>query len=127
MQRERAYQSARAEYRRYQTWKAQRNPERAALEAAHGYDTKHAAHLVRLLRMGLEIGREGQCVVWRGERDAEELRAIRAGAWRYEALLDWADTKTAELRGLATLAVPDEPDREAIDALCVRLVEASFA
>lgn len=127
MQRERAYQSARAEFKRFETWKTQRNPARAALEATHGYDTKHAAHLVRLLRMGLEIGRDGRCIVWRGDRDAEELRAIRAGAWTYEALVAWADERTRELRALDDLAVPDSPDYEAIDALCVALSEASLA
>ena len=58
-----------------------------ALEAAHGYDTKHGAHLVRLLRMGREIVETGSVHVWRGDRDADELLAIRAGAWSYDRLM----------------------------------------
>lgn len=122
MKRERSYQTARAEFKRYQGWKKQRNPARAALEAKFGYDTKHGAHLVRLLRMGLEIGREGRCIVWRGDRDAAELRRIRDGAWSYEEIVSWADERTAELRSLRALAVPPRPDREAIDELAVDLL-----
>lgn len=127
MRRERAYQAARGEWRRYQAWKQNRNPARAALEARFGYDTKHGAHLVRLLRMGLEIAQEGRCIVWRGDRDAEELRAIRDGAWSYDALVAWADARTAELHSLTELAVPTEPDRDAIDALCVAWIEQAWS
>jgi hypothetical protein len=129
MQRERAYRSARDEWRRYQGWKATRNPARAALEATHGYDTKHGAHLVRLLRMGMEIAQEGQCHVWRGGRDAEELTAIRGGAWTYDQLVAWSTEQARALRRLkpGDLAVPPRPDIEAIDALCVSLVEEALA
>lgn len=127
MKRERRYQSAREEWRRYQGWKKNRNVERAALEAEHGYDTKHGAHLVRLLRMGMEIATEGQCHVWRADRDGEELRAIRAGEWSYEVLVDWSHERTMELRSLKSFAVPDHPDRIAIDELCVSLVEEALS
>ena len=49
----------------YQTWKTDRNPARAELERQHGYDTKHAMHLIRLMRMGVQCD------------DADELCAIR--------------------------------------------------
>ena len=97
LQRERAFRSAMREWRQYQGWKQHRNPARAALEAAHGYDTKHASHLVRLLRMALEIVGTGEVHVWRGDRDADELRAIRDGAWSYDALIDFAESTEAEL------------------------------
>ncbi|MCO4744331.1 MAG: nucleotidyltransferase domain-containing protein [Proteobacteria bacterium] len=128
MKRERRYQSARDEWRKYQGWKRNRNPDRAALEAEFGYDTKHGAHLVRLLRMGVEIAQTGQCIVWRGDIDGDELRAIRAGAWSYDALIEWSDAAMKQLRGLKTadFAVPERPDRAAIDALCVSLVEQAL-
>lgn len=128
MKRERQYRSARSEWKHYLDWKENRNPARAALEASHGYDTKHGAHLVRLLRMGLEIAKSGECLVWREGHDADELRAIRGGEWSYEKLSEWAAEKTAELRALNArdLAVPASPDRDAIDALCVSLVEGAL-
>ncbi len=128
LQREKFYRAARTQWEQYQHWKRSRNPARAALEEKHGYDTKHGAHLVRLLRMGREILTTGRVNVWRGDIDRDELLAIRAGAWSYDALIAWADGVEAELDGLyATSPLPVEPDREAIDRLCVELVEAALA
>lgn len=54
----------------------------------HG-NTKHASHLVRLLRMGAEALETKKIVVFRP--DAEELLTIRHGGWTYEQLLDYAE------------------------------------
>ena len=128
LKRERGYRAARDEWRRYQGWLKNRNPARAALEATHGYDTKHGAHLVRLLRMGREIATQGRCIVWRQGHDADELRAIRHGAWSYEQLVDWAEQQGRALRNLAAsqLAVPTAPDADAIRALVLQCVETDL-
>lgn len=124
MDRERRYRAAQRGWEQYRTWKRQRNPARAALEARHGYDTKHGAHLVRLLRMGREIVETGEVHVWRGGRDADELLAIRAGAWSYGELVERAEADAGELRkalsdGRCTL--PTKPDMAALHALVVDL------
>ncbi len=127
MQRERDYEAAARHYRQYEDWRKLRNVVRSALEADHGYDTKHAAHLVRLLRMGREILETGQVNVWRGGIDADELRAIRAGAWEYDRLVEWAEAEDRALQAIyesRAYVVPKAPDRVALDALCVELVEA---
>jgi predicted nucleotidyltransferase len=49
LRRERRFKTAVREWHQYQEWLSARNPKRAALERAHGYDTKHAMHLVRLM------------------------------------------------------------------------------
>ena len=126
MDRERRYRSAQKHWEQYRHWRTHRNPSRAALEAAHGYDTKHGMHLVRLLRMGREILTTGQVHVWRGGIDRDELRGIRAGAWTYERLVDWADGEAAALRALVSLGqsvLPAHPDLDALDALVVALTE----
>jgi hypothetical protein len=70
--------------------------------------------------------------VWRGPGgpgDAEELRAIRAGAWTYDAVVEWAEQKEAELDAIwraGTFVVPRAPDRDAIDALCVELARTAL-
>jgi hypothetical protein len=126
MQRERAYRQARREWDNYQSWKRNRNPARAELEARFGYDTKHAQHLVRMLRMGIEILRDGEVRVRRP--DAEDLRAIRAGAWSYDELVERADRLGEEVREAARdselPAVPDEPR---LDTLCREIVEAALS
>ena len=132
LKRERAFRSAQRSFRQYQHWKAHRNPARAALEAEHGYDCKHAAHLVRLLRMGTEILGTGRVHVWRGPdpegpADAEELKAIRDGAWSYDELLAYAEAEEGRMEQIVAtgaMAVPSTPDRDAIDRLCIELVAA---
>lgn len=54
----------------------------------HG-NTKHAMHLVRLLRMGAEALETGILHVKRP--DAAELLEIRGGAWSYEELVQYAE------------------------------------
>lgn len=127
MQKEREYEVAQREWKQYLTWKATRNPARAALEEKYGYDTKHGAHLVRLLRMGEEIMETSQVNVWRGDIDREELLDIRNhGAWSFEQLIEWAKRKDQALRELyksGKYTIPKAPDRARLEQLCVSLVE----
>jgi hypothetical protein len=63
--------------------------------------------------------------VWRGDRDADELRSIRAGAWSYPKLLAEAEKEQDAIRAIAgRAAVPPEPDVDAVDRLCISVVEA---
>lgn len=127
MQREREYAGAKREWDQYQNWKKTRNPARAALEEKYGYDTKHAYHLVRLIRMCREILTTGKVLVKRPDR--EELLTIRNGAWSYDQLIEFADREEKELNELytTTTILPKMPDREKLDALCIRLVERSLS
>jgi len=123
LDRERSYGAAQREWTQYRTWKASRNPARAELEARWGYDTKHAMHLVRLMRMCREILERGEVIVKRP--DAEELLQIRSGAWSYEQLVEWAEREDKALEDVAAAsALPRVPDRQRIDTLCVALVES---
>ena len=135
MQKEREYDGAFRYWKQYQTWKAERNSDRAAGEAQFGYDVKHGGHLVRLLRMGREVLETGKVHVWRGPgagspNDAEELRSIRKGAWSYEKLIEWAegeDKALQETYNKKKYVVPHSPDREALDDLCVKLIGVSLS
>lgn len=130
MQREREYEAAHRGWKQYQDWKKNRNPERAALEEKHGFDTKHGGHLFRLLRMCREILETGKVNVWRGGIDAEEILSIRRGAWSYDKLVEWAEAEDAALEALykeRRYVVPKTPDREAIDRLCIELVETALS
>lgn len=125
LDRERKYTAAQREWEQLQNWKATRNPKRAELEAKHGYDVKHAMHLVRLLRMCREILTTGEVIVQRPDRD--ELLAIRNGAWSYDELVGWAEDEDRALDALyVSSTLPKVPDRGALDRLCVELVEESM-
>src|SRR5690606_16827205 len=99
-----------------------RNAARFELERQHGYDTKHAAHLVRLLRMGHEILTTGEVRVHRP--DADELLAIRRGAWDYDDLTEYAE----HMQGLIAQAasktrLPKKPDRSALNELLMDTIQ----
>lgn len=85
------YNKAKDNWHNYWHWKENRNTARSALEENFGYDTKHAMHLVRLLRMAEEI-LTGQGVNVK-RSDADELLAIRAGSMKYSDLVEWAEAK----------------------------------
>jgi len=90
------YLLAKDRHKSYWDWKKNRNAARGELEEAHGFDTKHAMHLVRLLRMGVEALRDGEIIVKRP--DARELLAIRSGAWTYEEIVEYAEMMDNEVR-----------------------------
>jgi len=125
LDKEKRYKKAQDNWKSYQDWKKGRNPARAELEAKHSFDTKHAMHLVRLMRMCREILTEGVVRVKRP--DAEELLAIRDGAWSYDQLMEWAETQNREMVELArTSTLRKQADRKALDRLCRELTaEAS--
>jgi predicted nucleotidyltransferase len=123
MQREREYEGKKREWVQYKKWCEERNEERAALEAKFGYDTKHAYHLVRLIRMCEEILSTGKVIVKRP--DAPELLDIRRGAWIFDRLIDYSESKDRSFDKLCreTKAIPDEPDMEFLDNLCMKAIE----
>jgi predicted nucleotidyltransferase len=121
LDRERRYQAKRKEWQQYQRWLRERNPTRAALEAKHGYDTKHAMHLVRLITMAIEILERGEVRVFRDDRD--ELLAVRDGVFAYDALLERVKGQRARMDAAkATSTLRDAPDEDALDVLCDRIV-----
>jgi uncharacterized protein len=123
--REKRYGSAKREWNQYQTWLKERNSTRAAMEAESGYDRKHAMHLVRLLRMAREILSTGKVIVRRP--DAEELLAIRNGAWTYEQLIEWAEREDAALSEIAAAsALPKAPDVAEIERRTVAITREAI-
>jgi uncharacterized protein len=127
LRKENMYANARRSWEQYNNWKKTRNPARAALEEKFGYDTKHAYHLVRLIRMCREILTTGKVIVKRPDR--EELLTIRNGAWSYEQLIDFAESEDKALAELylTSTALPKTPDKEKLDQLCIQLVERSLS
>jgi predicted nucleotidyltransferase len=122
LDKERAHKNARLNWEHYQQWKSERNPARAELEAKYGYDTKHAMHLVRLLRMGREV-LQGKGVIVR-RPDAKELLEIRAGALTYQQLIDYAEgEEKAMIEDEKNSRLPKQPDRRFLNQLCVDIYQ----
>jgi len=104
------WNQAKDNWTNYWTWKKNRNIARNELEEEYGYDTKHGMHCVRLMRMGLEALRDGEILVKRP--DAEELLAIRNGAWSYEEMVKYAEDMDNEIRNVwyKKTDLPKKPD-----------------
>jgi hypothetical protein len=121
--REKRYRAAMTHWKQFQSWKTTRNAARSELEAKFGYDTKHGMHLVRLYRMGLEIMNTGDLIVDRRGLDADELLAIRQGAWSFDKIEEFADemdVKIEEAHDRTSLQFSS--DKKTIDKVCLRVL-----
>lgn len=97
---------------------------RAELVAEHGYDTKFAYHVVRLLGEVEQILMEGDIDL---QRDNERLKAIRRGEWTEERLRQWAAGKEADLeRAYASSSLPATPDEERLRTLLLNCLEEHY-
>jgi predicted nucleotidyltransferase len=122
IQKERAYFKALNNYKSWLRWKAERNPARRELEVKSGYDTKHASHLVRLMRMGYEIMTEGRVIVKRPDR--EEILAIKNGAWSYESVMAYAKEMQSKLdAAYKVTTLPKSVDYAGLNELYHHLTE----
>lgn len=113
-------------WKNYWNWKRNRNEKRSELEEQFGYDTKHAAHLVRLLRMGNEILEHGEVRVLRP--DAEELLDIRRGKWQYDELVSYAESLDKNIREVLykTSTLRHSPDYAAAGKLLMEVQDINW-
>jgi uncharacterized protein len=119
---EKRFRAAQKHWQSYQTWKTERNPVRADLEARYGYDTKHAMHLIRLMRSGLELVGTGELRVKRS--DAAQLLDIRNGAMNYDDVVGEAQRLEQMMRErLESSPLPRLPDEKSIDELLVSIIQ----
>lgn len=79
------FEKSHKNWKAYWTWKKNRNEKRASLEEHFGYDTKHAMHLIRLLRSGVDILEYGVVPVKR--EDSKYLLDIRFGKYTYDEII----------------------------------------
>lgn len=104
------YRTAKEKHEQYWDWKNNRNKKRSKLEEKYQMDTKHAMHLVRLLKIGLEALRDGEIIVKRP--DAQELLDIRNGSMSYAELIEYATHMDNEVRNVwyKKTDLPKKPD-----------------
>jgi hypothetical protein len=125
LQKSQSYQIALREWKAYLSWQENRNPARAEMERKSGFDLKHGMHCIRLLRSGVEILRQGKVIVDRKiAGDVEDLKAILKGEYSYEQVMKIAEDLVAEMEIVyEQSALPNKPDLEQINDLCMELVE----
>ena len=115
---------AKDKHHNYWEWVKNRNETRHELEEKCGYDTKHAMHLVRLLRMGEEILKYKEVRVRRP--DAEELLGIRNGSMDYDDIVEWAEMKDYLIRNVLvkTSPLPKNTDKKLAEDLIMSTQDA---
>ncbi len=120
------YERRKLDHDNYWTWKRERNPERAALEAARGYDAKAAGHLIRMLRQAHEALSEGVVRVRRP--DAAELLSIRQGEWPMERVMEEAERLDAALPDAAArTALPSAIDPARLADIVMEMYDRAWA
>lgn len=113
----------------YQSWKKNRNKERAIVEARCGYDGKHAMNLIRLLTMAVEILTDHTLYVNRKDRgDRDYLLAIKNGSIPYEEIKDLSGKLFSQLevdnpKGLyQSSTLRHRPDISLAERLCIDII-----
>lgn len=95
---------------------------RKRLVEQFGYDTKNAAHLIRLLRMGMEFMVDGELYVKR--HDAQQLLQIKRGEWSLEQVKTEAERLFASAeQAYIQSKLPEESDKDSINKLCTQIVQ----
>ena len=100
-------------------------PNRPELVAAHGYDTKYAAHALRLPLQGLELAATGRMSLPMPSADRDAVRAVRAGAVDLAGALALIDDAVGRLNSVLCAwrpgvgPLPEQPDWEHVNAWLV--------
>ena len=72
--------------------------------------------------MGIEILETAQVQVYR--QDAEWLKSVRNGYYTYPQLIDWVESRTADLKEAENnSSLPDSPNRAAAEDLLIDITE----
>lgn len=100
------------------------NEKRQATITEHGFDTKNAYHVCRLVCQAEQILTEHDLDL---ERNSKMLLSIRRGEWTFERLETWFAAKEASLETLyANSTLAHGPDEDAIKALLLNCLEQHY-
>lgn len=112
-----------SQYRKINT-KEPPTGKRKELIDKHGYDTKFAYHIVRLLCQVEQVLTEGTMDL---QRNREQLKFIREGGWTKEQLYEYFQKKEADLETIKVKSdLRQEPDEAAIKELLFNCLEEHF-
>lgn len=98
---------------------------RKELVGKFGYDTKNAAHLIRLLRMGIEFLKDGELHVLR--HDAQQLLEIKRGEWTLEQVKkEAADLFHLSQEAYTYSPLPAKPNSEEINQIAIEMIRMTM-
>lgn len=101
----------------FEGYRGRLGEKRKELVKEFGYDTKHASHLIRLLRMAIEFLRDGKPIVYR-VKDANELIDIKKGKRSLAEIRQEADRLFKEIEKVYEKSeLPEENNKYEINKL----------
>ncbi|MFA5298144.1 MAG: nucleotidyltransferase domain-containing protein [Lutibacter sp.] len=93
--------------------------------ARFGYDCKNAAHLIRLLKMGIEALASGEINIFR--HDAKMLKEIKFGGWTLEQVQSEADRLQKLLdESFVRCTLPENPDFKKTENLLMEILKQNI-
>lgn len=109
--------------------RGQKRTKRPELVEAHGYDTKYAAHALRLGWQGVELATTGAVAFPMEDEQRAFIRSLRRGEVPFEDAIhhiEKAERDLIELRDGGAGVLPDQPDREWANRFLVEAYQASW-
>ena len=107
-------------------WVIDRNKKRSDLEAKFGYDTKHAAHLIRLYLGAEQLLNTGDFSPTLTGDDLTVVRDVRDGEYSYQWLLDFVTKIKQDLTELeSNSTLPAKANVNQINSLLLDLYTPS--
>lgn len=101
---------------------------RKELVKKFGFDTKNAAHCIRIFRMGCELLETGEINVNRTDIDANELIAIKHGEWSFEKIkAEAALLEERAKKALEKTELPDAPNFKEVEDSLISILKGYFS
>lgn len=97
---------------------------RKALVEKHGYDTKNAAHLIRILEMGIEYLRDGEITVKRS--NAPFLIGVKRGQYDLHTVTKYASSLMKSLDEQLEASVLPQANLARANEVCKRILREVF-
>lgn len=110
--------------------RGQKRTKRPELVEAYGFDTKYAAHALRLGWQGFELATTGRLSLPMQETDRAALRALRTGQVSFDETIELIEEAEAELLGVRKslgCVLPEQPDYEWANDFLVDSYQAAWA
>jgi len=118
---QREYDCAMNNWKSYQKWQEERNDSRRKLEAAIGYDAKHAAHLFRLIVACKSIFENGELSVYNPDPFIKKIRNCEVP---YDELMEKVSLEKENISSLAAKSnLPHSVPKDWTDKLCIELIK----
>jgi len=114
------YEKADRDWKQYERWLRERNPARAELEKKYGYDTKYAAHLVRLMVKCQEALSTGEYSPVLEGKDLLYVLDVLSGKYTYEDIILIAADMDDAVNGMDSV-LQWGPDREFVEDMVMEI------